>query len=99
MDDPARLQRNIDNLFSALSQILDINRVSKQRSSKGEPFDSAHSSIVERIVTSEPSLDYTIAQSFNTGFYIDSQVLTPEQVNVYVYKPEVNQEVDPQKKG
>lgn len=52
----------------------------------GDNYYPGHCKVIERVYTSDPDLQNTIAESHNTGFFIENYTLVPEQVYVNIYK-------------
>lgn len=90
--DDEKLKKRLTYLFDDIVQILEMYGVSKLKSKPGDKRNPRHCKVIERVYTNDPSLQDTIAESRNTGFYIENRTLVPEQVYVNIYK-ETNADV------
>jgi len=73
-------------MFMDLLQMLENNGVQVQKSEVGSKRNTKYSQIIEQVITDDPELHDTVAESLNTGFYVENRALVKERVHVNVFK-------------
>ena len=80
-----KVAKRIRYMFMDIVQLLEANGVQMQKSNIGEKRNARHCQVIERIPTVDLERHDTVAQSRNTGFYIENRPLIKELVDVYLY--------------
>lgn len=73
-------------MFMDLLQMLENNGVHVQKSKIGDKRNTKYCQIIEQIVTDDPELHDTVAESLNTGFYVENRTLVKERIHLNVFK-------------
>ncbi|MCL2548977.1 MAG: hypothetical protein FWE76_07435 [Symbiobacteriaceae bacterium] len=81
-------QQQLVYLFEGLLGILERFGVTLLKSSVGDERNNRHCQVLKRIPTGDESLHDRVAQSYNTGFYIENRTLVREKVDIYIYSPD-----------
>jgi len=78
--------KQLKYMFMDLLQMLENNGVQVQKSKAGDKRNTKYSQIIEQVITDDPELHDTVAESLNTGFYVENRTLVKERVHVNVFK-------------
>lgn len=84
--DPLKLIKQMDDISSDLEDILARQGV-ESFDSKQPEFDPRSQRIIKTDVTADQSKNRTISKKIHKGYEWDGKVLRQELVNVFVYKP------------
>ncbi len=80
-----KVKKRIRYMFMDILQILEANGVFKLKSNTSDKRNTRHCQVIERIPTDDPALHDTVAQSRNTGFYVENRSLVKELVDIYLF--------------
>jgi len=78
--------KQLKYMFMDLLQMLENNGVQVQKSKIGDKRNTKYCQIIEQIATDDPELHDTVAESLNTGFYVENRTLVKERVHVNIFK-------------
>ncbi len=89
--DPMKIIKQMEDISSDLADILFRQGVEPFNCDQSE-FNPKQQKIIKTESSQDPSQDKTISSRVLNGYQWEGKVLRPEMVNVYIYKPESNEQ-------
>jgi molecular chaperone GrpE len=89
--DPLKIIKQMEDISSDLEEILCRQGMEPFNCDQSE-FNPKQQKIIKTEYSKDPSKDKTISSRVLNGYQWEGKVLRPEMVNVYIYKPESNEQ-------